>query len=80
MYCYEGNPLVNAMCVGLIEHKDIQKGQAAGVGNSIVYVGAKQVATASTAQLLPSEEFSQEEEQQRSAVQVEGSFYGKATA
>ena len=39
--CYEGNPLVNAMCVGLIDHKDIQKGQAKGVGNSIMYVGAK---------------------------------------
>lgn len=51
--CYEGNPLVNAMCVGLIEHKHIQKGQAAGVGNSIMYVGAKQVATVSTEQLLP---------------------------
>ena len=25
---YEGNPLVNAMCVGLIDHEDIQKGQA----------------------------------------------------
>ena len=29
---YEGNPLVNAMCVGLIDHQDIQKGQATGVG------------------------------------------------
>ena len=25
---YEGNPLVNAMCVGLIDHKDIQKGSS----------------------------------------------------
>ena len=33
--CYEGNPLVNAMCVGLIDHKDIQKGQAKGVGNPV---------------------------------------------
>ena len=38
--CYEGNPLVNAMCVGLIDHKDIQKGVAAGVGNTVMYVGA----------------------------------------
>ncbi len=37
----KGNPLVNAMCVGLIRHDEIQKGQAKGVGNSILYVGAK---------------------------------------
>ncbi|MGL4521065.1 MAG: AIR synthase related protein, partial [Bacilli bacterium] len=29
---YEGNPLVNAMCVGLINHEDIKKGQAHGIG------------------------------------------------
>ncbi|MDR4458856.1 AIR synthase related protein, partial [Bacillus tropicus] len=34
---YEGNPLVNAMCVGLINHEDIQKGQAKGVGNTVMY-------------------------------------------
>lgn len=38
--CYEANPLVNAMCVGLLDHKDIQKGQAKGVGNTVMYVGA----------------------------------------
>src|SRR5690625_1552012 len=38
--CYEENPLVNAMCVGLINHDDIQKGIAAGVGNTVIYAGA----------------------------------------
>lgn len=38
--CYEGNPLVNAMVVGLLSHKDIKKGIAAGVGNTVMYVGA----------------------------------------
>lgn len=38
--CYRGNPLVNAMVVGLMDHADIQKGRAAGVGNSIMYAGA----------------------------------------
>ena len=33
--------LVNAMCVGLIDHKDIKKGQAHGEGNTVMYVGAK---------------------------------------
>ncbi len=38
--CYAANPLVNAMCVGLLDHKDMQKGQAKGVGNTVMYVGA----------------------------------------
>lgn len=37
--CYEENPLVNAMCVGLINHDDIQKGIAAGPGNIVIYAG-----------------------------------------
>lgn len=39
--CYEGNPLVNAMGVGLIDQKDIQRGVATGVGNTVIYVGSK---------------------------------------
>src|SRR5690625_4567841 len=38
--CYQHNPLVNAMAVGLIKHKDIQKGIAAGMGNTVIYAGA----------------------------------------
>ena len=75
--CYEGNPLVNAMCVGLIEHKHIQKGQAAGVGNSIMYVGAKTGRAGIHGATFASEEFNQEEEQQRSAVQVGDPFMEK---
>ena len=75
--CYEGNPLVNAMCVGLIEHKHIQKGQAAGVGNSIMYVGAKTGSDGIHGATFASEEFNQEEEQQRSAVQVGDPFMEK---
>ncbi|MCW8788676.1 phosphoribosylformylglycinamidine synthase subunit PurL [Enterococcus faecium] len=75
--CYEGNPLVNAMCVGLIEHKHIQKGQAAGVGNSIIYVGAKTGRDGIHGATFASEEFNQEEEQQRSAVQVGDPFMEK---
>ncbi|GAA0430185.1 phosphoribosylformylglycinamidine synthase II [Lentibacillus halophilus] len=37
---YEDNPLVNAMCVGLIRHGDIQRGIAAGPGNTVLYAGA----------------------------------------
>ena len=38
--CYEDSPLVNAMVVGLLNHSDIQKGIAAGVGNTVIYAGA----------------------------------------
>jgi phosphoribosylformylglycinamidine synthase subunit PurL len=39
--CYSKRPLVNAMAVGLLNHEDIQKGVAAGVGNTVMYAGAK---------------------------------------
>lgn len=75
--CYEGNPLVNAMCVGLINHKDIQKGQAKGVGNAIMYVGAKTGRDGIHGATFASEEFVEGEEQQRSAVQVGDPFMEK---
>jgi len=37
--CYAANPLVNAMCVGIVSHDGIKKGVAAGVGNAIIYAG-----------------------------------------
>ncbi|KAF1297688.1 phosphoribosylformylglycinamidine synthase II [Enterococcus sp. JM4C] len=75
--CYAGNPLVNAMCVGIIDHKDIQKGQAKGVGNSIMYVGAKTGRDGIHGATFASEEFVEGEEQQRSAVQVGDPFMEK---
>lgn len=75
--CYEDNPLVNAMCVGLIHHKDIQTGQAKGVGNIIMYVGAKTGRDGIHGATFASEEFVQEENQQRSAVQVGDPFMEK---
>ena len=74
---YKGNPLVNAMCVGLIDQKDMQKGQAAGVGNSIMYVGAKTGRDGIHGATFASEEFKEEEEAQRSAVQVGDPFMEK---
>lgn len=75
--CYEGNPLVNAMCVGIIAHKDIQEGQAKGVGNTIMYVGAKTGRDGIHGATFASEEFVEGEEQQRSAVQVGDPFMEK---
>ncbi|WP_086312856.1 phosphoribosylformylglycinamidine synthase 2 [Enterococcus sp. 7F3_DIV0205] len=75
--CYEGNPLVNAMCVGIIDHKNIQKGQAKGVGNTIMYVGAKTGRDGIHGATFASEEFVEGEEQQRSAIQVGDPFMEK---
>ncbi|MGB9809143.1 MAG: phosphoribosylformylglycinamidine synthase subunit PurL, partial [Caldanaerobacter sp.] len=38
---YSGNPLVNAMCAGIVEKEKIQKGRAEGIGNLVVLVGAR---------------------------------------
>ncbi|MDK8388879.1 MAG: phosphoribosylformylglycinamidine synthase subunit PurL [Aerococcus urinae] len=75
--CYQGNPLVNVMCVGLMDQKDIQKGQAAGVGNTIIYVGAKTGRDGIHGATFASAEFNDEEESQRSAVQVGDPFMEK---
>ena len=75
--CYEGNPLVNAMCVGLIDHKDIQKGQAKGVGNPVMYVGAKTGRDGIHGATFASEELTEESEEKRPAVQVGDPFMEK---
>ena len=75
--CYEGNPLVNAMCVGIIDHKDIKKGQAKGVGNSVIYVGASTGKDGIHGATFASEELSEASEEKRPAVQVGDPFMEK---
>lgn len=74
---YKGNPLVNAMAVGLIDHKDIQAGRASGIGNTVMYVGAETGRDGIHGATFASEEFSDENEAQRSAVQVGDPFKEK---
>ncbi|WP_433956872.1 phosphoribosylformylglycinamidine synthase subunit PurL [Cytobacillus horneckiae] len=74
---YEGNPLVNAMCVGLIDHKDIKKGQAHGVGNTVMYVGAKTGRDGIHGATFASEELTDQSEENRPAVQVGDPFMEK---
>ena len=74
---YDGNPLVNAMCVGLINHKDIKKGQAHGAGNTVMYVGAKTGRDGIHGATFASEELSAESDEKRSAVQVGDPFMEK---
>ena len=75
--CYEGNPLVNAMCVGLINHKDIKKGQAHGVGNTVMYVGAKTGRDGIHGATFASEELTDASDEKRPAVQVGDPFMEK---
>ncbi|TXC85721.1 phosphoribosylformylglycinamidine synthase subunit PurL [Metabacillus litoralis] len=74
---YEGNPLVNAMCVGLINHEDIKKGQAKGVGNTVMYVGARTGRDGIHGATFSSEELSDDSGADRSAVQVGDPFMEK---
>lgn len=75
--CYEGNPLVNAMCVGLIDHKDIKKGQAHGEGNTVMYVGAKTGRDGIHGATFASEELTEQSDENRPAVQVGDPFMEK---
>ncbi|WP_088005738.1 phosphoribosylformylglycinamidine synthase subunit PurL [Indiicoccus explosivorum] len=74
---YDGNPLVNAMCVGLIDHRDIQKGVAKGTGNPVMYVGAKTGRDGIHGATFASEELTEASDEKRPAVQVGDPFMEK---
>ncbi|QQT11057.1 phosphoribosylformylglycinamidine synthase subunit PurL [Staphylococcus pasteuri] len=74
---YDGNPLVNAMCVGIIDHDMLQKGTAKGVGNSVIYVGLKTGRDGIHGATFASEELTEESESKRPSVQIGDPFVGK---
>lgn len=74
---YDGNPLVNAMCVGIIDHDKIQKGTAKGSGNSVIYVGLKTGRDGIHGATFASEELSEDSESKRPSVQIGDPFVGK---
>ncbi|BCV24466.1 phosphoribosylformylglycinamidine synthase subunit PurL [Gelria sp. Kuro-4] len=73
---YQGNPLVNAMCVGLLEGAPA-KGIAAGVGNPVLLVGAKTGRDGIHGATFASEELGEGSEERRPAVQVGDPFREK---
>ncbi len=75
--CYEGNPLVNAMAVGLVKHDEIARSAAKGAGNLVVYVGAKTGRDGIHGTTFASVELSEESASMRTAVQVGDPFYEK---
>ncbi|NLA85473.1 MAG: phosphoribosylformylglycinamidine synthase subunit PurL [Clostridiales bacterium] len=74
---YDGNPLVNAMCVGILEHDKIHRGNASGVGNSVMYVGAATGRDGMGGASFASVELTEESEEKKSAVQVGDPFMEK---
>lgn len=75
--CYQGNPLVNAMGIGLIELKDIQKGVATGLGNTVIYVGSKTGRDGIHGATFSSVELSEDNKGQGSDIQAGDPFVEK---
>ena len=74
---YEGNPLVNVMAVGVAKHEHLAKSSAKGVGNLVLYVGAKTGKDGIHGATFASVELSDQSATQRTAVQVGDPFYEK---
>ncbi|WP_037613976.1 phosphoribosylformylglycinamidine synthase subunit PurL [Streptomyces albus] len=76
--CYQGNPLVNALCVGVMKHEDIHLAKAAGTGNKVILYGARTGGDGiGGASILASETFDDEKPSKRPAVQVGDPFQEK---
>lgn len=74
---YNGNPLVNAMCVGLADADKIFYSAASGVGNPVVYVGAKTGRDGIHGATMASAEFDEDTAENRPTVQVGDPFKEK---
>ncbi|HEV2453183.1 MAG TPA: phosphoribosylformylglycinamidine synthase subunit PurL [Verrucomicrobiae bacterium] len=75
---YEGNPLVNAFCLGVLKHSQIARGAARGIGNPVFYVGPATGRDGLAGAAFASQDLTEESaEQQRGAVQVGDPFMEK---
>ncbi|MDD5139725.1 MAG: phosphoribosylformylglycinamidine synthase subunit PurL [Verrucomicrobiales bacterium] len=75
---YQGNPLVNAFCLGVLRHEQITRGAAKGVGNPVFYVGPATGRDGLAGAAFASQDLTEESaEQQRGAVQVGDPFMEK---
>jgi phosphoribosylformylglycinamidine synthase len=76
--CYAGNPLVNALCVGVMRHEDVRLAKAEGAGNKVVLFGARTGGDGiGGVSVLASETFDDEGPAKRPAVQVGDPFTEK---
>src|SRR5580700_589192 len=74
---YEGNPLVNVFCLGILRHEQIARGAAEGVGNPVFYVGSETGRDGLAGAAFASRDLTEESKQDRPAVQVGDPFKGK---
>ena len=74
---YEGNPLVNAMAIGLMKTHELIRGEASGVGNPLLAVGARTGRDGIHGATFASEELSEQTEAKRPQVQVGDPFTEK---
>jgi phosphoribosylformylglycinamidine synthase len=75
--CYNGNPLVNAFAMGVFRKDDVFYGKAEGIGNPVIYVGAKTGRDGIHGASMASAEFTESSKQKRPNVQVGDPFLEK---
>ena len=74
---FEGNPLVNVFCLGVLRHDQLARGAARGVGNPVFYVGAETGRDGLAGAAFASRELTEQSKEDRPAVQVGDPFKEK---
>ncbi|MEY2439741.1 MAG: phosphoribosylformylglycinamidine synthase subunit PurL, partial [Verrucomicrobiota bacterium] len=74
---FEGNPLVNVFCLGVLRHDQLARGAAEGIGNPVFYVGAETGRDGLAGAAFASRELTEESRADRPAVQVGDPFKEK---
>src|SRR5882672_547568 len=74
---FEGNPLVNVFCLGVLRHEELARGTASGVGNPVFYVGAETGRDGLAGAAFASRELTDQSREDRPAVQVGDPFKEK---
>jgi phosphoribosylformylglycinamidine synthase II len=74
---YDGNPLVNVFCLGILRHDQIARGAAKGVGNPVFYVGSETGRDGLAGAAFASRELTDASKEDRPAVQVGDPFKEK---
>src|SRR5262245_56575048 len=74
---FEGNPLVNVFCLGVLRHDQLARGTASGVWNPVFYVGAETGRDGLAGAAFASRELTEQSREDRPAVQVGDPFKEK---
>src|SRR5690349_17022922 len=74
---FEGNPLVNVFCLGVLRHDQLARGKAEGAGNPVFYVGAETGRDGLAGAAFASRELTEQSREDRPAVQVGDPFKEK---